>query len=211
MISSSNLKVAFTGMTNPKLEVVSTGKPMEDYAECVARKHFVKVFPSLDIETIFFSDESIESLVSKNQNKILILREFKDVHYEIISKELRDFTRDENQRCVHTELKKSNHNIFRQDYNLLEKFTNKQFAIDFVFVVIIDGKEYCRHSLETCGVEYEGPLSYVDNKAIVRYLRILESKTMKERSNITFLSHVDRERYKTRRLPMYFAKHFKRP
>lgn len=206
----SNIQTVCSGRDNPKLHVVSTGKPMEDFAESVARKHFVKNFPLLDIERIMYSDKSIETLVSENPNKILILREFRDAKYEIIPKDCRDFTKEENQNLVYTKLKKTNHYIFRQEYSELRKFPLKKFAIDFVFLVIIGGKLVRFSALETYGKEYKGPITYVNGEDINKYLRIVESQVMKESCGITFISHVDRDKYKTTLLKKYFSKNFKK-
>jgi len=207
---SSNATISYRSKQNSKLEVKYTGKGLEDFAESVARRYFVKVFPEMDIETIFDSKESIENLIANNPNKILILREFRDYFCEIVPEEFRDFTQRENQKHVHIHLKKNNHGIFRQDYDMLEKYEEKHFAIDFVFLVIVNGEAVYRYALETYGKEYNGPLNYIENSAITRYLRIVESRTMKERSGITFISHTDVDKYKEKLLPMYFAKRFKK-
>ena len=198
----------FVGKTNAKLFAMSTRKGKEDYAEIVARQHFVKRFPDLDIVTIMYAHDSIEQLVADHPNGIMILREFRDTQYEVIPKQFRDFTNPNNQDWVYIHLEHSGNNMLRCDYDGISKYHKKQFSIDYLFIVVVDGKVVCQNALEVYGKEYEGPIDYDDQRLINEYLRRVESRTMKERCSIRFISHHCTEREYDRRLRSYYTENF---
>ena len=179
---------------------VSENKGQEDIACLRAQLFLHQHYPELP----FYNSEnhigSIQDLCAHGDG-IYVLREYRDKFYEIIPKEFRDFNLKANQTDAIKVLRKRKQYIDCPQFKAYVE--NKQFAkqypfrIDMVFVVVKDGKVFRQLALETSGPEHFGPIrSGLEGDR--KYYDIVMSDTMKAKSGVKTVSHVERRNYKRR-------------
>lgn len=202
--------LVFTEKTPKEIKSVSVSenKGQEDLACLRAQLFLHKHYPELKFYNSENHNGSIQELCDHGDG-IYILREYRDKGYEIIPKEFRDFNLEANQTDAIKVLRKRKQYIECSQFKTYVK--NKQFAkqypfrIDMVFVVVKDGKVFRQLALETSGSEHFGPIrSGLEGDR--RYYEIVLSDTMKAKSGVKTVSHVERRNYK-RRLGACFKTH----